>query len=52
MFDKISRLLYSDYNYIRKQHKENLNALAIQNKTKVSSVQLGKTLSFVKFVVE
>ena len=31
MFDNISRLLYSDYNYIRKPHKENLNALAMQN---------------------
>ena len=29
-----------------------LKAIKMENKTKVLSVQLGKTLSFVKFVVE
>ena len=31
---------------------DNLITIATINKTKVKSVQLGKTLSFVKFVVE
>ena len=30
-YNYISRLLYSDYNYIRKPHKENLNDLTMQN---------------------